>query len=90
MLYGLPTEVTLNVLSYLPIPSLLSLTLLSRQWSDFFTEHKSTIFHGAALYQGYIPPGTSYLEDALSANGGKPLAGSTSWMDLCELYTSHF
>ena len=87
MLYGLPTEVTLNVLSYLPIPSLLSLSLLSRQWSDFFAEHKSEIFHCAALYHGYIPPGTSYLKDA---NGGRPLAGSTSWMDLCKLCPCHF
>ena len=87
MLYGLPTEVTLNVLSYLPMPSLLSLSLLSRQWSDFFAEHKSEIFHCAALYHGYIPPGTSYLKDA---NGGRPLAGWTSWMDLCKLCPCHF
>ena len=83
MLYGLPAEVTLIVLSYLPISSLSSLSLLSRQWSDFFAEHKSTIFHRAALYHGYILPGTLYLEDALSANRGRPLVGLSSWMDLC-------
>ncbi|KAF8271010.1 hypothetical protein EI94DRAFT_653470 [Lactarius quietus] len=80
MLHALPAEVTLNVLSHLPILSLLSLRLLSRQWSNFFTAHKSVIFHGAALYHGYIPPGTLFpdLEDVLSVNTGRPLAGSTS------------
>lgn len=67
MLYGLPPEVTLNVLSHLPVPSLLSLRLLSRQWSDFVTTHQSVIFHGAALYHGYIPPRTG-LEDLLWVN----------------------
>ncbi|KAF8271013.1 hypothetical protein EI94DRAFT_1569560 [Lactarius quietus] len=81
MLHALPVEVTLKVLSHLPILSLVSLRLLSHQWSDFFTTHKSVIFHGAALYHGYIPPGTG-LEDALSMNMGRPLAGSTSWTGL--------
>ena len=48
VLYDLSPEVTLNVLSHLPIPSLLSLRLLSRQWSDFVIIHQSVIFHGAA------------------------------------------
>jgi hypothetical protein len=85
MLYDLPPEMTLNVLSHLPIPSLLSLRLLSRQWSDFVNVHQSVIFHGAALYHGYVPPGTG-LEDVLSVtrNMGRPLAGTTSWKDLCK------
>jgi hypothetical protein len=72
MLHVLPAEVTLIVLSHLPIPSLLSLHLLSRQWRDFFVTHQSVIFHGAALYHGYIQPKTLTLEDALSANTGRP------------------
>ncbi|KAF8256987.1 hypothetical protein EI94DRAFT_127977 [Lactarius quietus] len=83
MLHVLPTEVTLDVLAHLPIPALLSLRLLSCQWRDFFATHQSVIFHGAAIHHGYIPPGTLSLEDALSVNTGRPLAGSTSWKDLC-------
>ena len=91
MLYGLPTELTLNVLSQLPIPSLLSLRLLSRQWSDFVTAHQSVIFHGAALYHGYILPGTG-LEDVLSVtrDTGRPLAGTTTWKDICKSHPCHF
>ncbi|KAF8257828.1 hypothetical protein EI94DRAFT_1225204 [Lactarius quietus] len=84
MLNVLPTEVTLIVLSHLPIPSLLSLAILSRQWLHFFATHQSEIFHRAALYHEYIPPGTLLLEDALSMNTGKPWAGSTSWKDFCK------
>ncbi|KAH9026255.1 hypothetical protein EDB83DRAFT_2678809 [Lactarius deliciosus] len=83
MLYILPTEVTLNVLSHLPIPSLLSLPVLSRQWLDFFTKNQSTIFRSAALLHEYIQPETLSLEDALSVNTGRPWAGSMSWKDFC-------
>ncbi|KAI9444181.1 hypothetical protein H4582DRAFT_2071752 [Lactarius indigo] len=83
MLHILPTEVTLDVLSHLPIPSLLSLLVLSHQWLDFFTTNQSTIFHSAALLHEYIQPETLSLEDALSVNMGRPWAGSTSWKDFC-------
>ena len=84
MLRVLPTEVTLGVLSHLPIPSLLSLPGLSRQWFDFFTTNQSAIFHSAALLHDYIQPGTLLLEDALSVNTGRPWVGSTSWKDFCK------
>src|SRR6266702_75911 len=86
MLHVLPTEVTLSVLSHLPIPSLLSLRLLSRQWLHFFTTNQSAIFHRAALLHEYIQPETLSLEDALSMNTGQPRAGSTSWKDFCKLH----
>ncbi|KAF8271814.1 hypothetical protein EI94DRAFT_1827289 [Lactarius quietus] len=83
MLHLLPTEVTLSVLSYLPLPSLLSLAVLSRQWHDFFATNQSEIFHRAAILHEYIKPQTMLLEDALSVNTGRPWAGSTSWKDFC-------
>ncbi|KAH9174792.1 hypothetical protein EDB89DRAFT_472183 [Lactarius sanguifluus] len=83
MLHVLPTEVTLSVLSHLPIPSLLSLPVLSRQWLDFFTTNQSAIFRSAAALHEYIQSETLSLEDALSVNTGRPWAGSTSWKDFC-------
>ncbi|KAH9026258.1 hypothetical protein EDB83DRAFT_1927674 [Lactarius deliciosus] len=83
MLHVLPAEVTLSVLSHLPIPSLLSLLVLSRQWLHFFTTNQSAIFRSAALLHEYIQPETLSLEDALSMNTGRPWAGSTSWKDFC-------
>ncbi|KAH9061243.1 hypothetical protein EDB87DRAFT_406313 [Lactarius vividus] len=83
MLHVLPTEVTLSVLSHLPIPSLPYLPVLSHQWPDFFTTNQSAIFHSAALLHEYIQPETLSLEDALSVNTGRPWVGSVSWKDFC-------
>lgn len=80
----IPPEVTLSVLSHLPIPSLLSLLVLSHQWFDFFTAHESEIFHRAAILHEYVKPETLLLEDALSVYTGRPWAGSTGWKDFCE------
>jgi hypothetical protein len=90
MLHVLPAEVTLIVLSYLPIPSLLSLAVLSRQWVHFFAAQQSEIFRRAAIYHEYIPPGTMSLEGALSMKTGKPWAGSASWKDFCESLPRRF
>jgi hypothetical protein len=84
MLNLLPAEVTLSVLSHLPIPSLLSLPVLSHQWFDFFATNQLIIFHRAAISHGYINPEILMLEDALSLNTGRPWAGSTSWEDFCK------
>jgi hypothetical protein len=89
MLHILPAELTLKVLSHLPITSLLSLPALSRQWFHFFATHQSAIFYSAAVQHEYIQPGTS-LEDALSVNTGRPWEGSESWKDFCKSYLCHF
>jgi len=83
MLHVLPTELTLHVLSHLPLPSLLSLPVLSRQWFDLFAANESEIFHHAAILHEYIKPEIMSLGDALSVNAGRPWAGSTSWKDFC-------
>ena len=77
MLDILPNEVTLNVLSHLPIPSLLSLPVLSRRWLDLFDRNQSAIFHSAALLHDLIQPGM-LLEDVLSVKSGRPWTGSIS------------
>src|SRR6266404_4812320 len=90
MLYVLPPETLLRVLSYLPIPSLLLLPVLSRQWSHFFTINQSDIFHHAALLHGHIQPHTLSLEDALSVNTGRPWAGSKTWKDFCKSHLHRY
>lgn len=84
MLDILPVEISLVVLSYLPIPLLCSLPTLSRQWYNFFSKNQSTIFHKAAILHGYTQPGTLLLEDALSVYSGSPWEGATDWKDFCE------
>ena len=85
MLHILPVELSLAVLSYLPLSTLCSLSSLSREWLEFFSENKSTIFHNAAVLHEYIDPETLLLEDALSMRVGNPWKGVADWKDFCEL-----
>ncbi|KAF8268349.1 hypothetical protein EI94DRAFT_1800582 [Lactarius quietus] len=66
-----------KVISQLPVPLLLSLRLLSRQWRDFFAAHQSVIFYENAEF---IQPGTLVLEDAKASS---PLAFWTRWKRFC-------
>ncbi|KAI0287198.1 hypothetical protein BC826DRAFT_1119604 [Russula brevipes] len=83
MLQILPVEISIAVLSYLPIPSLCSLPAVSREWSHFFSVNRSTIFHNAAVLHEYTEPGTLLLEDALSVYSGSPWEGAADWRDFC-------
>ncbi|KAH9974812.1 hypothetical protein BGW80DRAFT_158313 [Lactifluus volemus] len=82
MLGVLPSELSLNILSYLPIPSLCSLFTLSRQWHHFLIANQWSIFHHAAILHGYVQPGLQ-LEDALARYTGSPWEGSIDWKDFC-------
>jgi hypothetical protein len=84
MLHLLPIELSLSVLSYLPLPTLCSLLTLSHQWFDLFSTHQPTIFRNAAIFHGYIQPGTMLLDDALTVYEGSPWEGATNWKDFCE------
>ena len=85
MLHRLPVEISLAVLSYLPLSTLGPLSSLSRKWRDFISANKSTIFHNAAILHGYIHPETLLLEDALTMREGSPWRGVTDWKEFCEL-----
>lgn len=85
MLHVLPVEISLAVLSYLPLPTLCRLSSLSRKWFDFLSENQSAVFHNAAIFHGYIHPETLLLEDALSVHKGNPWDGATDWKDFCKL-----
>ena len=84
MLHILSTELSLSVLSYLPLQTLCSLPAVSRHWFNLISANQSTIFHGAAVLHGYAQPGTILLEDALSVYKGSPWDGTTDWKDFCK------
>ena len=93
MLHVLPVELSLAVLSYLPLQTLCPLLSLSRKWFDFCSQNQSTIFRNAATLHGYTDSGTHLLEDALSEHKGSPWEGATDWKDFCKLcvpFRRHF
>ncbi|KAI0263134.1 hypothetical protein BC834DRAFT_336441 [Gloeopeniophorella convolvens] len=84
MLDVLPTELSLSIFSYLNIPCLLSLRLVSRQWDTLISENEPAIFHCAAYVHQFIKSEALSLEDELSAgHPGTPWQGSTDWKDFC-------
>jgi hypothetical protein len=85
MLHVLPVELSLAVLSYLPLQTLCPLPSLSRKWFNFFSENQFAIFRNAATLHGYTHPGIYLLEDALSKHKGSPWEGATDWKDFCRL-----
>ncbi len=85
MLHVLPVELSLAVLSYLPLSALCPLPSLSHKWFNFFSQNQSTLFHNAAILHGYTHPGTYLLEDALSTHKGAPWEGAKDWKDFCKL-----
>ena len=84
MLHVLPVELSLVVLSYLPLSTLCPLHSVSRKWFNFFSQNQSTIFRNAAILHGYTHPATLVLEDALSTHQGDPWEGATNWKDFCK------
>jgi F-box associated protein len=86
MLHILPVELSLAVLSYLPLSTLCPSHSVSRKWLNFFSQNQSTIFHNAAILHGYTHHATLLLEDALSTHQGDPWEGATDWKDFCKLY----
>jgi len=88
MLHVLPVELSLVVLSYLPLSTLCPLHSVSRKWFNFFSQNQSTIFRNAAILHGYTHPATLLLEDALSMHKGDPWEGATDWKDFCKLHVA--
>jgi F-box associated protein len=86
MLHALPVELSLAVLSYLPLSILCSLHTVSRKWLNFFFQNQSTIFRNAAILHGYTHSTNLVLEDALSTHKGDPWEGATDWKDFCKFY----
>ncbi|KIM76894.1 hypothetical protein PILCRDRAFT_796720 [Piloderma croceum F 1598] len=81
---SLPTELTLEALSYLIIPHLFILRLLSRYWKDFFLVNESSIYRNAAHLHRFIDsPGISLLDAKLLCSD-RLMKGVDSWKMFCQ------
>lgn len=81
-MFNLPTELVLNVLSYLPFASLCRLQVVSKSWNEFCTLHESTIYRNAAYLHAYIPRPSTMLSELGSLYSQRALKGVQSWKDL--------
>ncbi|KAF4623168.1 hypothetical protein D9613_001312 [Agrocybe pediades] len=89
----LPAEIVILILSYLPIPSISSLRILSKEWLYFIdgnAQNRNTIYRNAAWIEGYIPDRTSMLdeigpkEDGTGLFSERTMHGVEDWKDFCK------
>ncbi|KDR69967.1 hypothetical protein GALMADRAFT_255298 [Galerina marginata CBS 339.88] len=53
----LPTELTLFILSYLPLSTLASLQLTNTSWKEFLTDNEGAVYRAAAVREGLVGEG---------------------------------
>ena len=80
---NLPSELTLNILSYLPFNSLSRLLSVCKSWSEFCILHENTIYRNAACLHTYIPRPTTKLDELSSMYSQRALEDVKTWKDLC-------
>ncbi|KAF8956222.1 hypothetical protein BDZ97DRAFT_1852767 [Flammula alnicola] len=88
----LPAEITILILSYLPLPTLSVLLRLNAEWFDFIGQNGNTIYHNAAFLQGYIPSHKTLIEELRPTEAGterqalysrRATEGIHGWKDMC-------
>jgi len=57
MLSALPVEILLEIILWLPYPTIGSLSTLSKSWATFMDTNESSIYHGISKRYGYAPKG---------------------------------
>ncbi|GBE81288.1 hypothetical protein SCP_0310150 [Sparassis crispa] len=80
----LPTELVLNILSYLPLQSLFSLQLTSHFWLSFIQANESTVYRQAALVHNYSASADASLPDAKATHLGDFVVDVHTWKLYCQ------
>ncbi|OAX35084.1 hypothetical protein K503DRAFT_773853 [Rhizopogon vinicolor AM-OR11-026] len=55
MLHLLPTEIAIEIASYLPLQSLHQASLVSKKWHGLIADNEQTIYHNAAILHRFLP-----------------------------------
>ena len=84
MFSSLSTDIVLYTLSFLPLPDVVKLYVLSRDVTRFLTENETAIYHQLAIIHRFVAPGIA-LQDAVESERavGGLLDGVTTWKELC-------
>ena len=81
----IPPELWLQVLSFLPIQSILSLRLSSQGWTKFIAANEASIYHATAILHGFAEPHKS-LEQSKGIHVFPCIEDVTSWKEFCSSY----
>jgi hypothetical protein len=84
MLQFLPPEGILEILSYLPVQTLRTLQLISRDWEIFIKTNQASIYKKASLLHGFLPSSDfASVSDLQSIYPTRSLTGVDNWRDFC-------
>ena len=86
---NLPTELALNILSYLPVNSLSRLRSVCKSWNEFCILHENTIYRNAASLHTYIPSPTTMLNELESLYSQRAMEDVKTWKDLCMCFNEN-
>ncbi|KDQ52898.1 hypothetical protein JAAARDRAFT_446095 [Jaapia argillacea MUCL 33604] len=84
MLNEFPTEIVLEILTYLPLPCLYSLQLTSTHWNNFILENESWIYHRVALLHRFVPSLSTELSTVTSGYADWYLSEVNDWKTFCK------
>ena len=82
----LPTDIVLDILTYLPLNTIASLALVSRFLNSLINNNENPIYHKASFYHDYIPSCTTPLDKAYSMYSRRSmgLGPISNWKGFCE------
>ncbi|KDR70005.1 hypothetical protein GALMADRAFT_255349 [Galerina marginata CBS 339.88] len=82
----LPAELSLLIISYLPLSSLAVLHQLNRSWSDFLSlqENEDAVYRAAAVREGYVGAALTGVRWEAQAYSEKAMRDVDSWKIFCK------
>jgi hypothetical protein len=86
MLFTLPADITLYILSFLPFQDIGALYTLSRSCGKFLEDNENALYHQLAVSHRFAALGVSlaYAVEKQLEKGGYHAKGTKTWKDLCE------
>jgi hypothetical protein len=75
MLHKIPPELTLLILSHLPLSTLSTLQRVSRQWKDFIDKNESAVYLNAVYLNGWLDSDLDAARDNESEGEGSDRKG---------------
>ncbi|KAJ6623185.1 hypothetical protein B0H10DRAFT_2011583 [Mycena sp. CBHHK59/15] len=79
----LPPELVISVLQHVSLSTLSSLLCASREWAQFFEVNRSTIYHNAAVFHGFIPSTSIVYSELETVLSRRALTGVNDWRSFC-------
>ncbi|KAF7325535.1 F-box domain-containing protein [Mycena kentingensis (nom. inval.)] len=81
MSFALPPELTLCILSHLPLESLAALQRTGRAWRSFFAGNESSIYRSSVIRHLSLPESTTF-DELRGTVSRRAMAGARDWKEL--------